>query len=98
MPLGIDTPSLFAFLFGVIGPVHLATGDPVLDWKISMAVVVLVGLTKMVGSFLGPIIQRALPRADLLGPIAGVALRLIAFVPAIKIFHEPLVGFLVIWV
>jgi AGZA family xanthine/uracil permease-like MFS transporter len=27
MPLGIDTPSLFALTFGVIGLVHAATGD-----------------------------------------------------------------------
>ncbi len=93
MPLGIDTPSLFAFLFGVIGPAHLATGDPVLAWKISMATVVIVGLTKTLGSFLGPMIQGSVPRAGLLGPIAGVALMLIAFLPMIKIFHDPLVGF-----
>jgi len=94
MPLGIDTPSLFAFLFGVIGPAYVATGDPVLAWKIAMAVVVLVGITKTVGAFLGPLIQRAVPRAALLGPIAGVALMLIAFLPMIKIFHAPLAGFL----
>ncbi len=94
MPLGIDTPSLFAFLFGVIGPAHIATGDPILAWKISMAVVVIVGLTKIGGSFLGPMIQRAVPRAGLLGPIAGVALLLIAFLPLIKIFHDPLAGFI----
>jgi len=94
MPLGIDTPSLFAFIFGVIGPAHLATGDPVLAWKISMAVVVIVGVTKSLGAFLGPMIQDAVPRAALLGPIAGVALLLISFLPLIKIFHEPLTGFI----
>lgn len=94
MPLGIDTPSLFAFIFGVIGPAHIITGDPVLAWKISMAVVVIVGLTKSLGAFLGPMIQKAVPRAALLGPIAGVALLLISFLPLIKIFHEPLTGFI----
>jgi len=94
MPLGIDTPSLFAFVFGVIGPAHTATGDPVLAWKISMAVVILVGLVKTCGAFLGPLIQRAVPQAGLLGPIAGVALLLIAFLPMIKIFQDPLGGFL----
>ncbi|MFQ5580581.1 MAG: MFS transporter [Nitrospiria bacterium] len=93
MPLGIDTPSLFAFLFGVIGPAYLLTKDPVLAWKISTAGVVIVGLVKTGGSFLGPLLQRAVPRAGLLGPIAGVALMLIAFLPLIKIFHNPLVGF-----
>jgi len=94
MPLGIDTPSLFAFIFGVIGPAHAATGDPVLAWKISMAVVVIVGLVKTLGSFLGPLIQRSVPQAGLLGPIAGVALLLISFLPLVKIFKDPLTGFM----
>ncbi|MFY9269944.1 MAG: hypothetical protein WAO55_09385 [Candidatus Manganitrophaceae bacterium] len=94
MPLGIDTPSLFAFTFGVIGPAYLTTGDAELAWKISMAVIILVGLVKTAGAFLGPTIRRVVPRAGLLGPIAGVALLLIAFLPMLKILHAPLVGFL----
>jgi len=94
MPLGIDTPSLFAFTFGIVGPAYLATQDGWLAWKISMGVIVIVGLVKIGGSFLGPSIRRSVPRAGLLGPIAGVALLLIAFLPALKIFHSPLVGFL----
>jgi AGZA family xanthine/uracil permease-like MFS transporter len=93
MPLGIDTPSLFAFTFGVIGPAYVVTKDAALAWKISMAVIILVGLVKTAGAFLGPMIQRAVPRAGLLGPIAGVALLLIAFLPLLKIMHHPLVGF-----
>lgn len=94
MPLGIDTPSLFAFIFGVIGPAYAATSDPVLAWKISMAAVIIVGLLKTLGSFLGPLIQRTVPQTGLLGPIAGVALLLIAFLPLIKVFHDPLTGFI----
>lgn len=94
MPLGIDTPSLFAFTFGVIGPAYLATNDAALAWKISTAVIILVGLVKTAGAFLGPLIQRAVPRAGLLGPIAAVALLLIAFLPLLKIVQNPLVGFL----
>ncbi|HEX9756253.1 MAG TPA: MFS transporter [Nitrospiria bacterium] len=92
MPLGIDTPSLFAFTFGVVGPAYLATQDGWLAWKISMGVIVVVGLVKISGSFLGSSIRRSVPRAGLLGPIAGVALLLIAFLPSLKIFHSPLVG------
>jgi len=94
MPLGIDTPSLFAFTFGVIGPAYVATNDAALAWKISTAVIILVGLVKTAGAFLGPMIQRAVPRAGLLGPIAAVALLLIAFLPLLKIIQSPLVGFL----
>ncbi|HMH53288.1 MAG TPA: hypothetical protein VK548_23830, partial [Candidatus Acidoferrum sp.] len=37
MPFGIDTPTLFAMVFGVLGPVKLATGDPRLAWHVAIA-------------------------------------------------------------
>jgi AGZA family xanthine/uracil permease-like MFS transporter len=92
MPLGIDTPSLFGFTFGIVGPAFLVTGDGVLAWKISMAVVVLCGLAKALGALAGPFVHRHVPRAGLLGPIAGIALLLIAFLPAMHVFQEPVVG------
>lgn len=93
MPLGIDTPSLFAFAFGIIGPAFLATRDADLTWKIAMAVVVCTGLLKLAASLLGPAIRSAVPRAGLLGPISAVAILFIAFFPSLKIIHSPLVGF-----
>ena len=47
MPLGIDTPSLFAFSFGIVGPAYLATKDPVRAWQIGTAVIVIAGAVKM---------------------------------------------------
>ena len=47
MPFGIDTPTLFAMVFSVLGPVMLATGDPVLAWKVGMAATVAIGLAKL---------------------------------------------------
>ena len=92
MPLGIDTPSLFAFTFGIVGPAYLATGDGERAWHISMAVVVTCGVAKLLGSLAGPFIHRHVPRAGLLGPIAGIALLLIAFLPSLHVFEMPLVG------
>ena len=93
MPFGIDTPTLFAMVFAVLGPVMVATGDPILAWKVGMAVTIAIGLVKVGLAFAGESIRRALPRAALLGSIAGVALLLIAFLPALKVFGDPLVGF-----
>ena len=94
MPLGIDTPSLFAYTFGIIGPAFLATHDGLLTWHIASAVIVVVGLVKVVGAFFGNAIRRAIPRAGLLGPIAGIAILLIAFFPALRVMHDPIPGFL----
>jgi AGZA family xanthine/uracil permease-like MFS transporter len=92
MPFGIDTPTMFAMAFGVLGPVKLATGDPVLAWKVGMAVTLAIGVAKCALAFAGDWARRAVPRAALLGSIAGVAILLIAFLPMLKILRDPLVG------
>jgi adenine/guanine/hypoxanthine permease len=92
MPFGIDTPSLFGMVFGVLGPAKLLTGDPMLAWKIGMGVTIAMGVFKLVLAFAGDWARRIVPRAALLGSIAGVAILLIAFLPALKVFGDPLVG------
>jgi AGZA family xanthine/uracil permease-like MFS transporter len=92
MPFGIDTPTLFAMIFGVLGPVKVATGDPVLAWKVGMVVTIAIGALKCGLAFAGDWACRVVPRAALLGSIAGVAILLIAFLPMLKIMRDPLVG------
>lgn len=92
MPFGIDTPTLFAMVFGVLGPVKLATGDPDLAWKVGMAMTIAIGLVKTGLAFTGEWTRRAVPRAALLGSIAGVGILMIAFLPALKVFRDPVVG------
>jgi len=94
MPLGLDTPSTFGLAFGVIGPTYMATKDAHYTWQVAMATIVLMGLFKIGASFCGPAMRRAIPRAGLLGSIAAVALMLIAYLPFLKLFTSPVVGFL----
>jgi AGZA family xanthine/uracil permease-like MFS transporter len=92
MPFGLDTPSLFGIVFGVLGPAMLLTRDPVTAWKIGMGVTVAMGVIKLGCAFAGDWVRRVVPRAALLGSIAGVAILLIAFLPSLRIFGDPLVG------
>ncbi len=92
MPFGIDTPTLFAMVFGVLGPVKVSTGDPELAWKVGMGVTIAIGLAKTALAFAGDWTRRVVPRAALLGSIAGVAVLLIAFLPTLKVVRDPLVG------
>ena len=94
MPLGLDTPSTFGMAFAVIGPLYLETKDAHLTWQVATAVIVLMGLFKIAASFFGPALRRAVPRAGLLGSIAAVALLLIAYLPMLRLFSSPVVGFL----
>ena len=92
MPFGIDTPTVFAMVFGVLGPVMVATKDPVLAWKVGMATTIAIGVVKTLLSFAGDWVRRLVPRAALLGSIAGVAILLIAYLPMLKIVREPVAG------
>jgi AGZA family xanthine/uracil permease-like MFS transporter len=92
MPLGIDTPSMFALSFGVVGPAYLITGDAHAAWVTGMAVIVVMGVAKLIGAFFGEALRRAFPRTALLSALSAVALALIMFLPFMKIFAEPVGG------
>jgi AGZA family xanthine/uracil permease-like MFS transporter len=57
-------------------------------------VIVTVGVVKIAGAFIGESVRRAIPRAGLLGPIAAIALVLIAFFPSLRIMHDPIPAFI----
>ena len=92
MPLGIDTPSLFALTFGVVGPAYATTGDAHRAWVIGMAVMVVMGAAKLAAAFAGDAIRRSVPRTALLAALSGVALVLILYFPWAKIVAEPVGG------
>src|SRR5262249_36360339 len=98
MPLGLNAPSVFGMSFAVLGPAYLATGDAMLCWKMGMAVTVIVGFVKLGLSFAGNAVRAAVPRAALLGSIGGAGLALIGLLPLLKVFSNPVVGFVALGV
>ena len=93
---GISTPVQFVYLYGVLAPALKVTGDPVLAWKIGVGACLFGGLIEMLGSLIGPWLSRNLPRAAMLGALAGVAFTLIGGELFFKAFAMPLVGSVVI--
>jgi AGZA family xanthine/uracil permease-like MFS transporter len=92
MPLGIDTPSMFALSFGVVGPAYLVNHDGHQAWVVGMAVLFIMGAAKIVAAFFGDAIRRALPRTALLGALSATAIALIMFFPVTKVLDEPIGG------
>jgi AGZA family xanthine/uracil permease-like MFS transporter len=92
LPYGISTPSMFVYLFGIMGPVYFASGDPLLAYRIALGAAFIGGLVELSGVVLGPIIQRITPQAGLLGTMAGVAIVWIAMIPSAIIFANPIIG------
>jgi len=59
---------------------------------VGAATLVLIGLVKLAFAFVGERLREAVPQGGLLGPLAGVGLVLLAFLPLLEVFQLPLVG------
>ncbi len=102
MPFGLDTPSTIGMALLVLGPAYAkwrAAGlDPVAagleTWYLGMAATATMGVVKLALAFAGRGVQRLIPRAGLLGSLAGIALMLIGFLPMVELLQAPVAGFL----
>ncbi len=89
---GISTPVMFVFLFGVLAPALALTNDHELAWKIAVGAAFLSGLIETLVSFTGNWVRNHLPRAAMLGALAGVAITFIAGEMLFNTFSIPVVG------
>ncbi|KKK36354.1 uracil permease [Mesobacillus campisalis] len=89
---GISTPVMFVFLFGVLAPAYALTNDYELAWKVAVAAAFLSGLIEAAVSVTGNWVRNRIPRAAMLGALAGVALTFIAGEMLFNTFSIPVVG------
>ncbi|MGM9992069.1 MAG: hypothetical protein ACI376_04355 [Candidatus Bruticola sp.] len=102
IPVAIDTPSTVGLAFAVLGPTFLtykAAGlspddAAIQTWYVGMAVVMCCGLGKLLGAFIGEWIANIVPKAGLVGALAGVGIALLGVVPFIEVMGAPAVGLL----
>jgi adenine/guanine/hypoxanthine permease len=93
---GISTPVMFVFLFGVLLPAKELTGDATLAWQVTVAACFISGAIEAAISLIGRWVQYHLPRAAMLGAVAGVALTFIAGEMLFKTLEMPVIGLLVL--
>jgi hypothetical protein len=105
MPLGLDAPSTIGMALTVLGPAFLAAKArmpdaeaAVLAWQVGMATMVMMGVFKLIMSFFGDRVRRAIPEAGLLGSIGGVGIALLGTLQLAEIYGEPVVGMLALGV
>jgi AGZA family xanthine/uracil permease-like MFS transporter len=105
LPYGINTPSVFAYVFFVMLPARqqalaavadgTATADPALvAWQVGLAAGLVSGLIETAGAFVAQRIRQATPRAALLSTLAGIAISFISIDFALKTFKLPLITLL----
>jgi AGZA family xanthine/uracil permease-like MFS transporter len=94
LPYGINTPSLFAYMFLIMGPIYQETGNPTLVWQVGLFACLMSGLMETAGAFVGDWLRRHTPRAALLSALAGVAITFIAMGFIFQIFASPAIAIL----
>ncbi len=102
LPYGINTVSLFAFVFLVMLPVKLAAEArgiatdeaALLAWQLGLGACFLSGIIETLGALVGDSVRRETPRAALLSTLAGIAISFIAIDFAVRTLASPLVAML----
>lgn len=94
LPYGINTVSMFAFIFFVMMPVYMSTKDYKLAWKVGLLACFLSGLIEVAGSFIADFIRKHTPRAAMLSALCGIAITFISMDFFIKTFQRPILAFL----
>ena len=94
LPYGINTPTMFAYIFLVMGPVYQQTQDADLAWQTGLLACFLSGVIEMAGAFVVDYLRRYTPRAALLAALAGIGLTFISMGFVFQIFASPLTALL----
>lgn len=94
LPYGINTPSLLAFVFLIMGPVYQQTKDADTAWRAGLFACLMSGVMELLGAFAADWLRRHTPRAALLSALAGVALTFISMGFIFQIFASPLIALL----
>jgi AGZA family xanthine/uracil permease-like MFS transporter len=97
LPYGINTVSLFAFVFFILFPVYRETGDYMQAWKVGLLASLLSGVIEFLGSFVAHGIRKATPRAALLSSLAGIAITFISMDFLLKNISKPSCFFYSVW-
>lgn len=92
MPYGISVPHYYAVALAVILPTYITTGDWMLAWAAGMVWNFIQGVIMLAGAFVGPFIKKNIPRAAMLGALAGFALTFISGNPIGEVFTTPYIG------
>ena len=94
IPFGVNTPTIFAYVFLIMGPVYARTHDATLAWHAGIFASLLSGVVQTAGAFCTDWLRRHTPRAALLCPLAGLALAYLCLGFVFGVFQQPAVALL----
>ena len=97
IPFGINTPTIFAYVFLIMAPVYERTHDSNLAWHIGIFASLVSGAVQTASAFCIDWLRRTTPLAALLCPLAGLAMAFLCLgfifgifqIPAVALLHSP---------
>ena len=100
LPYGINTPSVFAYIFLVMLPAKLVALDQGASpeaaarvaWHAGLVACMASGVIEFAGSFVAERVRRVTPRAALLSTLAGIAIVFISGAFILETYAYPVVG------
>ena len=92
IPFGVNTPTIFAYVFLIMGPVYARTHEATLAWHAGIFASLLSGIVQTAGAFGTDWLRRHTPRAALLCPLAGLSLAYLCLGFVFGVFQQPAVA------
>jgi AGZA family xanthine/uracil permease-like MFS transporter len=89
IPFGVNTPTIFAYVFLIMLPVYQRTGDSQLAWHLGVFACFLSGIVQTAGASCTDWLRRHTPRAALLCPLAGIAIAFLCLGFILRVFQTP---------
>jgi AGZA family xanthine/uracil permease-like MFS transporter len=92
IPFGVNTPTIFAYIFLIMLPVYQRTQDAHLAWECGVFACLVSGAVQTLGAFCTDWLRRHTPRAALLCPLAGIALAYLCLGFIFGVFERPAIA------
>lgn len=94
IPAGLQAGRMFIWLYSIMLPVYLSTGDAQLAFETGVLSHFIGGIVFIIGAFVVPVILRIVPAGALFGSLAGGAMAFLILQSMNGVLSMPLVGWL----
>jgi adenine/guanine/hypoxanthine permease len=94
IPFGVNTPTIFAYVFLIMAPVYARTHSGLEAWRAGVFASFVSGAFQTLGAFCTDWLRRQTPRAALLCPLAGLALAYLCLGFVFGVFAQAAVALL----
>jgi len=74
IPFGINTPTIFAYVFLIMAPIYNRTHNATMAWQAGVFASLMSGAVQTAGAFCTDWFRRHTPKAALLAPLAGLSI------------------------